>query len=118
MPIEQNTVSAFQKNRAVTWKASKPWLLLMLIGAIGSYFVGDLNSHSSFERWLVWLLCFVLFGASIARLIFIVRTHYRCPACGEVPMSGWASLGSSSLGYERGVDLNPSQCPSCGVKLK
>jgi hypothetical protein len=118
MPLDQDTVKEFQENRAETWAASKPWLFLMAIGVIGGLFVGDLNGQSPTERWVLGLIFFVLFGASIMRLTFIVRARYRCPACGKVPMSGWALFGPGSFGYERGVDLNPRQCHNCGTKLK
>ena len=118
MPFDQDTMKKFQESRAETWAASKPWLLLGATGVIGSLFVSELNGHSSIEKWILGLIFFLLFGAAIMRLTYIIRARYRCPACGKIPMSGRASFGPSSFGYERDVNLNPRLCPNCGVKLK
>lgn len=118
MPLEQDTVKAFKQNRAATWAASKLWLLLMAIGLAGAYLSHIGNMRFGFGGWLLPLLCFFFFCISLARFLYIVRTRYVCPACGETPMIGRASFGPSSFGYSRGVDLNPSECPSCGAKLK
>lgn len=118
MPVGEDTAQEFQKRRAETWAASKPWLLLMAIGVIIGSFVGDLNDQSPTQNLVLWLAVFAFCGGSIVRLTYIVRAHYRCPVCGKVPMSGSTFLGSGSFGYERGVDLNPRLCQACGAKLK
>ena len=114
----RDTASEFQEIRAETWAAARWWLLLMLIGAIGGFFVGDLDDNSSSERWAVGLLFFAMFAVPIVRLTYIVRSLYRCPSCSEVPMEGWLNIGPSSFGAARGVALSPRQCPNCGAKLK
>ena len=113
-----DTVREFQLRRMQTWAAAKPWLLLLVASTVGGLFVGSVTGQSSQKEWAFFLLAVVVFIASVVRLVFIVRALYRCPACGEVPLSGWAQVGSRSLGVESGVDLNPVQCSRCGAKLK
>jgi len=117
MPMDSDTAVEFQKRRAEIWAASKPWLFLMLIGFLGGFFVDRISALSPNAIWTASIVLFLVAGASIVRLVQIVNSNYRCPSCGAVPMSGWASLGPGSFGYEEGVDLSPSACPSCGVKL-
>ena len=118
MPPSTDTVQEFQRKRKQTWAAAKPWLLLLVASVVGGLVIGEVTDQSSQEEWWLFLLAVALFIATVARLVFIVRALYRCPACSEVPMSGWAQLGPSSFGAERGVDLNPAQCSRCGTKLK
>ncbi len=113
-----DTVREFQLRRKQTWATAKPWLLLLAVSIGVGLFVGDVSDRSSEKEWAIFLGMFVAFFVSILRLVFIVRAQYRCPVCGEVPMSGWALLGPSAFGAEHGVDLNPSQCSHCGAKLK
>ncbi|MBZ0068439.1 MAG: DUF2818 family protein [Thiobacillus sp.] len=113
-----DNVQEFQRRRKQTWAAAKPWLLLLAVSVGVGLAVGNVTNQSSQKEWAFFLLAFILFFASVVRLVFIVRALYRCPACGEVPMSGWANIGPHSFGAERGVDLNPVQCSRCGAKLK
>jgi hypothetical protein len=118
MPEPSDTARKFQLRQKQTWAAAKPWILLLVTSAVVSLVVGNVSSQSSQKEWAFFLLAAGLFFASVARLVFIVRSLYRCPACGEVPLSGWANIGPHTFGAERGVDLNPAQCSRCGAKLK
>ena len=118
MPATIDTVREFQVRRKQTWAAAKPWLLLLIASIVVGLFVGDVSEKSSEKEWAIFLGMFAAFFASILRLVFIFRAQYRCPACGEIPLSSWVSLGPQTFGVERGVDLNPSVCSHCGAKLK
>jgi len=118
MPEAIDTVREFQLRRKQTWGAAKPWLLLLIASIVVGLVIGDVSENSSEKGWAIFLGMFAAFFISILRLVFIFRAQYRCPACGEVPLSSWASLGPQTFGVERGINLNPSQCSHCGAKLK
>lgn len=118
MPSELEIIEEFKKRRADTWAASKYWLLLAIIGFVGGMFVGNLDQNSSPERWRWGILFLAFIFVAVLRLTFIVRSKYRCPSCGNIPMQRSTQLGPGSFGIEEGVALSPTRCSNCGVRLK
>jgi CHASE2 domain-containing sensor protein len=88
MALDQDTVSAFRKNRALTWSASKLWLFLLVVAAIGGLTIGDLGSRSPFKSWLLGLFFSFYLGLRLCALLSLsahitVALHVvlsQCPA--------------------------------------
>lgn len=118
MADDSKVARDFQRRRKETWNAVRPWLLIMAIGFIGSLWLGNSNFNDSPQRWIAAILCLTLVGVAIARIAFIVKDRYRCPACGAIPMAGAFAAGPSAVGYDYGIDLNPKQCPACRAQLR
>jgi glycerol uptake facilitator-like aquaporin len=139
MEARPSTVIAFQSRRLRTWRAIRPWLFVFAVGVIGEavvFFVERnhvksqigplyLSAKYSFsaqdmsvETFTFSLISFVLMGAAIIAISIYVQRYYRCPRCNAVPMGRWLVAGPSQFGTESGVNLNPSVCPKCGVRLR
>ena len=111
--LDENAIALeFQRRRNETWVAARGWVLSMALGALGGLFVGDLNDQLAPLEWAFGLACFAMFAIPIVRLTYLIRAHYLCPACGQVPMGGFFSFGPSAIGYSRGVELNPKNAPT------
>ena len=111
----EDTAAEFQRRRADTWSISRPWLLLAALSFTVDVLAGRFDLLSSSEDRIFGQISLAVFGASILRLIFVLRTRYLCPACGAMPMTGGSS---APFWYRRGVDLDPETCSNCGAKLK
>ena len=92
----------FQQRRATTWRVAKPWVLILLLGWLAVFSI-------PIERTDFFLLCFVTIVVATIRVNFILMKHYRCPACGKMPID---------RGSRGGLMLNPAVCPRCGALLK
>ena len=112
------TVKEFQRRRKDTWRSVRVFLILGFISAVGGAFFGKFNNIGDTAGLLLGLLSALLFFISILCIIYIIQKKYKCPSCKQVPMSGWANIGPKSVGYERGVDLNPMKCTNCGAQLR
>jgi hypothetical protein len=64
------------------------------------------------------MICFFVAAASIIFLIRAILTHYRCPNCGQIPMTSSFKAGAGGISYRRSVDLDPTECSHCGAQLK
>ena len=106
----------FQRRRRQTWVGTRFWMLAMVFGFVGFFVVTDVYNDSSLEKWAFFF--FAVIAVSIIRITFVVGARYRCPICDKIPMSGGFWLGPASLSYERYVPFDPTECPSCGAKLK
>jgi len=127
------TVSAFRKRRHDTWRAIRIWVIVFLVGVIGFTIPFWLNREhvqkkadgtyalsfgdETIGQFTLGLMSFVATGTAMVAIILAVRRHYRCPKCNEVPMGNWTALGPGSIGFDEGVAINPSVCPSCGAQL-
>jgi len=131
-------VSEFKRRRSATWRATRWWWAILLLGVIGFEIPFWINRDKGQCRgsWLsgwhctlsledetigqftLGLVSFIAIGAATIGVTYGVRRHYRCPKCNEIPMGSWSSLGPGSFGIRFGVNMNPVQCPSCGAQLK
>jgi hypothetical protein len=127
------TVTAFKQRRDQTWKATRFWWLLLVIGSIGFYVpfylerahahnvakYYDLSSNDETEgEFTMGLVSFVIAGAAVIGITVGTRRHYRCPKCEEIPIGSWSSFGPSSISWQSGVELFPSVCRNCGAQLR
>ena len=106
MPQDEDIRKEFQKRRETTWRLEKPWIVAMLIGWLGAFMSFGVNAFSEPVRTHLFLLSFVVLIVTIVRINMILSRHYRCPACGKMPIGG------------DGVLLDPVECPKCGAALK
>ena len=118
MTSSNDSVAAqFQKNRAVAWTSSKPWIGVAIVGFCITALTGN-SADSAFNlRWGIGMVGMLIVIAAIGRLVWIVKHTYQCPNCKKVPMSRNYILGTS-FGYEDQVNLDPEACSNCGVRLK
>ncbi len=129
-PVPSTAIS-FQSRRLKTLMAIRPWFFVLAFGIIGcavTFFIERDNvqiktrvgplyvtqkynllwQDMSAETIILALISFTLFIAAIIAITFYVHRYYRCPNCETVPVGGGT----------RGVNLDPSICPKCGVKLR
>ena len=98
---ETPAVAEFRRRREHTWRLARGWVAVGLLGFAGALWVMLVEKDSP-----VFYLAFVLAGAGIVGSSFIVKKHYRCPACEE------------PLVTSEGVELSPRECPHCGEVLR
>jgi len=127
---------AFRRSRRETWKATRVWLLLLAIAAVGCWTPFWLNRDrvhvvdtsrgtrytlssqaETMGGFTLGLVSLILGGVAGIGIVFSVRRHYRCPKCNTVPMTAGAQFGSA-FGIRRDVAINPSVCPKCGARLR
>lgn len=109
----------FKQRRLRTWHAARWWLLVGAIGFLGSWFgLSAADGEHGRAGFTLFLLGFVAFGAAIIFMTHAVTKFYRCPVCDEIPKTGSLKAGVGGISYRSGVDLDPSECPNCGAKLK
>lgn len=102
-----DVVATFQKRRRKLFHYGIYPIIGTVIGFTLAYFTAEPHG-----RWVSWAgFGFTFAVLSIAALVVLVLVVYRCPICNKVPMD-YASDG------EKGVVLNPDDCPSCGARLK
>lgn len=120
--IDRNAacIALFQRRRKRTWRVVRVWLV---IGFVSFCTAGWFSPHDGQIQLIdtpavaAFLLgCFAAM-VSIAFIIYATQKYYRCPRCGSVPMDGDLFIGTSGVGYERGVLLNPKSCPKCRAPL-
>jgi len=104
------SVKEFQKRRKRAFKLFLPCLTLMF----GSLFAMIFGPRDVEIDWVVYGLAgfFVSIGAQLVVFLSI----YRCPLCNTIPMLTEGSILTGS--YEKGIDLAPKVCPTCGARLK
>jgi hypothetical protein len=109
----------FGRRRRQTWRAARWWLAVGVVGFLGSWFsFGGAGGAAGQARFTVFLLGFIAFGTAIIFMTRAVTRYYRCPVCNEIPKTGSFRAGAGGFSYRSGVDLNPSECPGCGARLK
>ena len=87
----------FQQRRRRALRVACPWLLLGAISSVVANFVD--NSVPYFLALCLASSTILLVGVILALRI------YRCPNCDTFP-------------FNRGIELNPLICPTCGIALK
>ena len=109
----------FKERRTRTWRSVRWWLLILAIsGATYAFLVLGKHRPISQAEFVFMVTCFLVVAVSMIFLIRGIVTHYRCPNCNEIPMTGSLKVGLGGISYRRAVDLNPTECPNCGVMLK
>ncbi len=83
---------------------------------IADNFIGPINEN--FFSLMLSLVGILMSGVGIVVVTKKTYNNYRCPKCGQVPISKDAWVGSSGVGASWLVDLNPTTCAKCGVALK
>jgi hypothetical protein len=114
MQTAEVTISEFKRRRSATWRATRWWLLVLLVA--GGYFAYGATRHPT-DFSIAMIVTFVLMMASVLAIIFAVNRLYKCPVCERVPMSNWTSVGAGSISFNRGVELAPTVCGNCGARL-
>lgn len=128
----------FQQRRRDTWKAIRLWVLIealaILALPIASWsklahapssaglleplrFDLSLGDTAPWQLNLTLAAVCAMVGATIA-IVMAVQRHYRCPKCETVPMGSSTTFGPVTLPKSWGVELNPSTCPKCRVRLR
>lgn len=116
---DANDVSAeFQLRRAATWRGIRAWVGVVAVAVAAGALVGDLGSNDPLSTWIPGLVAFAAIMFAMFRIIRIAGNSYRCPSCGEVPMSWSGMLGPGSIGARKMVELNPDTCGNCGARLR
>jgi peptidoglycan/LPS O-acetylase OafA/YrhL len=100
-----NTVAEFQARRRKVWRMAGPWILIGVFGALAAILYGDQPSAPLAQRVPMLIAAGGFFLCIIIGAV-IVNRHYRCPACGRVPSA------------RNGILFGPSECRSCGARLK
>jgi len=100
-----NTIAEFQARRRKVWRMAGPWILIGTVGSSLAIFYGEDPSASLSQRAPTLLLAGAFFACIIVGAT-IVNRLYRCPACGSVPRT------------RDGILFGPSECSSCGARLK
>lgn len=135
--MESETVAEFQKRRKRTWRATRLWVLLAIVGWVGFSMPFWINpaakcSHAGFAsssctlspddtplwQFILLMVSFIGVSASIIAITMATRRYYRCPKCETVPTSSWTSLGPTNIGMQWGIPFNPSVCGKCGARLR
>lgn len=106
----------FQERRRETWLAVRWWVAAECVVLLW-WSVLTIAGRQPDPSSIWWWVTFVVFGAGIARVTYVVHTIYRCPSCGEMPMDGNGFAGTEGIGYSEGLLLNPKLCRKCGVRL-
>ena len=114
-----NASDEFRRRRTRTWRAVRWWLLIgVLAGICFAVVPGGSDRELSQAEFTFMMICFSVAAVSIIFLIRGILTHYRCPKCGQIPMTSSVQAGASGISYRRSVDLNPMECSHCGARLK
>ena len=103
--VESNYAAEFQARRRTAWRLAWPWLTVGVLGASVTIFFGASESAPWQERAPTILLS-IGFFALVGRAAYIANKYYRCPGCENVVFAA------------DGIAINPSQCPTCGGRLK
>jgi predicted RNA-binding Zn-ribbon protein involved in translation (DUF1610 family) len=99
----------FQKRRQTTRRLEMPWIGLMMLGWLGAYVAFFVESLPAYTSTSLFVLSIVILGVSIVRMNFIAMKHYRCPACGRMPIVN---------GMQGGLLIDPEECPNCGASFR
>lgn len=115
--LDRDVSAEFQRRRGHTWKTTRWWMLVALIGGI-SFACGPQGSTLQItqNRFTYQLVCLVVVFTAFVVVILRVTKHYRCPMCNAMPMRRMG--GGGTFSYKTGVDLNPSVCPKCDARLR
>jgi ribosomal protein S27AE len=95
----------FQRKRRRAWRKTR-WAVLVLLVSFAA-------------TWWDMRLFIPGFIASIIAIFWIIRVttrRYRCPACGEIPMTNGPAFGTDGIFYNKDVALDPEFCSNCGVR--
>lgn len=82
---ERAIVIEFQKRRKHTWVVARWWVLPIALCVLFKL-VKYINDPTAPLEMTFSLICFTMVAVSIVRLTYIIRAHYLCPACEQVPM--------------------------------
>ena len=74
--------------------------------------------NDSIETMIIFIIGFVIAASGIFSFTHKAYKDYRCPKCSAVPMGSFKGVGTSGFVYMKNINLNPSECPNCGTKLK
>jgi predicted RNA-binding Zn-ribbon protein involved in translation (DUF1610 family) len=97
----------FQKRRRRAWRKVRWAVLALLVSFAAAWW--DMR---------FFFIGFVASAGAIIWLTFVGTRHYRCPACGKLPMTNGPAFGTDGIWYDKSVDLDPEFCSNCGVRLK
>lgn len=118
---EHAVVKEFKLRRKQYLRKSLPAFLMMILGFSGCYFLSGgerIVVDVPTEEFLMFFLALSIAGGGIVWWTFMTFRLYRCPACNKVPIGGWFHAGSAGIGWSRGINMDPDECPKCGVQLK
>jgi len=99
----------FQRRRERAWRLAKPWYGLMALAWVAAVAIFVRYDPGEPFRFDFFFATLAAIGASIVALTRIAYRYYRCPACDAVPRAH---------AQGRGILLNPSECPECGVPFR
>jgi ribosomal protein S27AE len=97
----------FQKKRRRAWRKTRWAVLILLVSFAGAWW--DMR---------LFIPAFIASFIAILWIVYVTTRRYRCPACGEIPMTNGPAFGTDGIFYDKSVDLDPEFCSNCGVRLK
>lgn len=109
----------FQLRRAATWRGTRfGWGLVAITGIAFWLLTRGHKELDGSPRSLAALADFVIMFASAIVVIRRTGKLYLCPNCGKMPMASDFRVGPGSVGFHRGVAINPTRCSECGALLR
>jgi hypothetical protein len=113
----EEVIAEFQRRRRTTLHALRGSIAVHVGGWVVAWANGNGGPGDPWYRWAIGLAALAMIGGSLLRIIRVGGKLWRCPVCEQVPMSWNGSLGPTSFGARKMVELNPDTCGNCGSQL-
>jgi len=101
---ERTVIDDFQHRRNVTWKAL---IVLLPSGCLAFLVANDVPSFLNQYKNIVQIGAIGVFAAAWVILMYVFFFYYSCPFC-----------GTTIAINKKIVDLDPTRCRVCNIRLK